>query len=111
MFNRLLGISTEFTAAAALSSFDAFVTITHRLPILASGRGHAEAVRMVSEKMEAAVLGSFDATLAAGELVSRAATGKLRATDVPEGLFKVSKAALAPAYSRVRANARRLSRG
>ena len=109
MFTRLLGMSTEFTAAAALSSFDAFVTIAHRIPILASGRGHDEAFRMVSEKVEAAIQGSFDATLAAGELFGRAATGNLHATDVPEGLYTVGKAALKPAYTRVRANARRLS--
>jgi hypothetical protein len=106
---RLLGLSTEFAAAAVLSSIDAAVTISHRLPILASGNGGEEAVRMVSEKIDAAVRGSLDATLVAGALLGQVATGRLAAHELPEGVLMVGQAALAPAYQKVRANARRLS--
>jgi hypothetical protein len=106
---RLLGLSTEFATAAMLSSLDAAVTISHRLPLLASGNGQDEAVRMVSEKIEAAVRGSLDATVVAGALFGQVATGQLAAHELPEGFLMVGQAALAPAYSKVRANAQRLS--
>ncbi|WP_060832926.1 hypothetical protein [Blastochloris viridis] len=80
------------------------------MPILASGNGHEEAVRMVSEKIDAAVRGSLDASVAASALFGRAATGRLNADELPEGLLRVGQAALAPAYQQVHANARRLSR-
>lgn len=106
---RFLGLSTELATAAMLSSLDAVVTISHRLPLLASGNGQDEAVRMVSEKFEAAMHGSLDATLMAGALLGQAATGRLAAHELPEGFLMVGQAALAPAYRKVRANARRLS--
>lgn len=109
MMFRLLGLSSEFAAAAALSSFDAAVTIAHRLPLLASGYGNDEAIRMVSEKFEAAMHGSLDAVVVAGALLGQAATGQLSAHELPAGFLMVGQAALAPAYQKVRANAQRLS--
>ena len=106
---RFLGLSTEFATAVMLSSLDAAVTVSHRLPILASGNGQDEAIRMVSEKIEATMRGSLDAAVVAGTLFGQAATGQLAAHKLPEGFLMVGQAALAPAYSKVRANARRLS--
>lgn len=106
-------------SAATLSASTAVasaVTITHRMMLMAdpatiwdlSTRG--EAMQMISEKLDAATQGSFDAAMEAGRLALRSATGQLSHDDVAHGLLAIGVAAARPAARRARANARRLGR-
>lgn len=115
MFDSIFDISAEVAAVAALSSYAAWVTLAHRVPMMAAAsvsptpEHNAEAVRMVTEKIEAMVEGSFAAGLATGTLLGRAAMGTLPASEVAHGLYGITRAAMAPGVRRVSANARRLS--
>lgn len=102
---------------AARASQDAAVTVAARLPIIAKASQRsaappsAEMQLMVSEKAEAAMQGAFAASMAMGQLWTRAMFGGLRTPmDVAHGLAGVADAAMKPARITVRANARRLSR-
>lgn len=96
---------------------DAAVTISARLPDLAAAARSpaappsAEVLRMVSEKTEAAMQGAVAASLAMGQLWTRALFGGVRTPlDAMHGLAGVADAAMRPARVRVRANAKRLTR-
>ncbi len=107
-----MGAAT-LSASAALASA---VTITHRVMLMSdpatawdlSSRG--EAMRMISEKMDAATQGSLDAAFAAGRLALRSASGRMSTDDVAHDLLAIGVAAGRPAARRARANAKRLSR-
>ncbi|MDP2801152.1 MAG: hypothetical protein Q8O26_04635 [Phreatobacter sp.] len=105
--------AANLSASAAVASA---VTITHRMILMSdpatawdvSSRG--EAMRMISEKMDAATQGSLDAAFAVGRLAINSATGKMSTDDVAHGLLAIGVAAARPAARRARANAKRLSR-
>jgi hypothetical protein len=107
-----MGAATLSASAAVASA----VTITHRVMLMSdpatawdmSSRG--EAMRMISEKMDAATQGSLDAAFEVGRLAMRSATGRMSTDDVAHGLLAIGVAAARPAARRARANAKRLSR-
>jgi hypothetical protein len=92
------------------------VTISHRMPILASlpfwphPDGLIEANRMVVEKFEAMAEGSLAASQQFAALTMRAATGRANPAEIATGMMAVAFAAAKPAQRRARANARRLSK-
>ncbi|WP_439574951.1 hypothetical protein [Phreatobacter sp.] len=109
--------SADLAAYSAATAMAATVTVTQRMALLsdpsllAAASGRAEAARMVSEKMEAAAEGVFAASVEAGLFMMRASMGRISPDDVARGLVAISSAATRPAARRVRANARRLTRG
>lgn len=109
MFLRAMTSALEANEASA-------VTISHRMPILASltfwpsPENLLEANRMVMEKFEAMAEGSLAASQKMVELSLQAAMGKANASDIATGMMAVAVAAAKPAQRRVRANAKRLSR-
>jgi hypothetical protein len=105
----------DFAANIGLASMHTGITLWHRLPMLAAasggGSGHApEMTRMVSEKTSAMIEGMFDAQKEMMRLCAAAATGRLEFTDVAEAAGSIAEAGLKPAFRRVKANSRRLSR-
>ncbi|GLS19250.1 hypothetical protein GCM10007874_22670 [Labrys miyagiensis] len=116
----MLSFSTMFLRAvssALEANHASAVTISHRMPILASltfwphPDSLKEANRMVMEKFEAMAEGTLAASRQMVDLSLRAAMGKADADDIATGMMAVAVAAAKPAQRRVRANARRLSKG
>ncbi len=88
---------------AATAGLDAMTTLAFRWPILLASGSEREWQRAWTEKVVAAQAGMFGAAMAWQKMLwgpGITARGMLGTTD----------AMLAPAYRRVRANARRLSR-
>ena len=116
----MLSFSTMFLRAvssALEANHASAVTISHRMPILASLTfwPHPESLnevnRMVMEKFEAMAEGTLAASRQMADLSLLTAMGKANADDIATGMMAVAVAAARPAQRRVRANARRLSRG
>lgn len=109
--------TADLAAHSAATAMAATVTVTQRMAMLsdpamlAAASGRAEAMRMVAEKMEAAAEGVFDASVEAGLFMMRTSLGRVSPDDVARGLVAIGHAATRPAARRVRANARRLTRG
>lgn len=114
----------RFTEAAwqaashqASAAMAASLTIAHRMTMLsdpsamANTKNHAEAMRMVTEKMDAAAEGSLAAAAEVSRFVMRSAMGRVSPDDIAHGLMKIGVAATKPATRKVKANARRLSAG
>jgi hypothetical protein len=109
---------TAFGVAAlsASTAVAAGVTIAHRMMLLAdpsalgAATNRAEAMRMVSEKVDAVAEGSLDAAFEAGHFVMRSLFGSVWPDDIAHGLMAIGMAAAKPAARRASANARRLSR-
>jgi hypothetical protein len=88
---------------AANAGIDAATTLAFRWPILMMAGSEREWHRAWTEKIVAAQAGWFDAALAWQKmLLGQGVSAK--------GVLGVGDAMMAPAYARVRANARRLSR-
>jgi hypothetical protein len=105
--------------AATLSASTAVaagVTIAHRMMMLgdpaafALPAGQVEAMRMVSEKMDAATEGSLAAAAETGRFMMRSAFGGISPDEIARGLLTIGVAAAKPAARRAKANARRLAR-
>lgn len=90
-------------AKAAAAGIDAATTLAFRWPILLTAGSEHEWHRAWTEKIVAAQAGLFGAALAWQKML-------LGPGVTPRGLIATGDAMLAPAYRRVRANARRLSR-
>jgi hypothetical protein len=107
----------HMASLSATTAIAASLTIAHRMTLMidpvamADHSGQAEALRMVTEKMDAATEGSFAAAVETGNFVMRSALGRLSPDDIAHGLMKIGAAAAKPATRRVKANARRLSAG
>jgi hypothetical protein len=107
-------------AGAAVAAFEigeaSAITIGARVPLLASMAFWPqfdvllEAHRMVVEKMAAVFEGSLAASQATAALATKAALGRMDATDVALGIVSIAMAATRPTHRRARANATRLSR-
>jgi dihydropteroate synthase len=112
--NSLHSRTIRMSFSALEASVAAGVTIAARAPILLShftGRPERseESVRMVAEKIEAAVEGAAAAQVALWSLWGQVAFGMVRGpTAFAHGMADVADAAMRPAHRRVRANARRL---
>jgi hypothetical protein len=96
----------------------AAVTIWFRLPLLAMGAVQPtparafEALRMVTEKLDASYEGAVAASFEAGKVGSRMLFRPLLTpAEFSDAGARIAQAAVAPAARRVRANARRLTRG
>lgn len=113
---RFAGAALNAATLSAGTAFAASITIAHRMALLSDpqalwgARVHSEAVRMVAEKLDAAAEGALQASLVAGRLAMRSATGRLSTDEVAKGLVAVGLAATRPAARRARANARRLTK-
>ncbi|QCK87297.1 hypothetical protein E8L99_16805 [Phreatobacter aquaticus] len=107
----------QAASVSASAAMAASLTIAHRMTMLADpsamsdSKNHAEAMRMVTEKMDAAAEGSFAAAAEASRFVMRSAMGQVSPDDIAHGLMKIGVAATKPATRKVKANARRLSAG
>jgi len=88
---------------AATAGLDAATTLAFRWPILLAHGSEREWHRAWTEKVLAAQAGLFDAAFAWQRMLWGGGIN-------PKGLLGVGDAMMAPAYRRVRANARRLSR-
>ena len=108
---RSLGVAK----ANAQAGVDAALTIAARTQSLMTpggkpGEKSREALLMVQEKIDAAVVGALAAQAAWGAFLVKAAFGGVRTPhEVSAGLSSIVKAAAAPARRTVRANARRLT--
>lgn len=88
---------------AASAGIDTATTLAFRWPILLAAGSEREWQAAWTEKIFAAQAGLFDAALAWQKM--------LWGTGItPAGMLRVGEAMMAPSYTRVRANARRLSR-
>jgi hypothetical protein len=98
------------------SAWDAALTIAARLPILTAGMMNPTASSMrewnmaVSEKVSAAVEGTFAASMAWQTAMIRCAFRPPTPAGLAQDLMDVTQVALSPARKAVKANARRLSR-
>jgi|SRR5271170_1198473 len=108
--------SVKFARRTAQAGLDAAVTIAARAPALAmpefdfTGENAREARLMVQEKIAAVCEGVFDAQMAWGSFLVRAAFGGVTSPNhFSHALVDVADAAMAPARRTVRANARRLT--
>jgi hypothetical protein len=106
----------DLAAGLGLASLHTGITLFYRLPMLAASFGpqaerHArERNRMVVEKTGALVEGAFDAQK---ELLRHAAKAMRRPLDLmamTQANTSIVDAALRPAFRRVKANSRRLSK-
>ncbi len=88
----------------------AWTTVAHRLPMLATeGLTGAEGVSMVSEKVDAAMTGAFDAGLATIQIAGAAMLTPLTPQGIALAGWRIADAATMPARRKVKANALRLS--
>ncbi|MBN9525486.1 MAG: hypothetical protein J0H82_04730 [Alphaproteobacteria bacterium] len=88
---------------AASAGLDTATTLAFRWPILLAAGSEREWQAAWTEKIIATQAGLFDAALAWQKMLWGAGI-------TPAGMMRVGEAMMAPAYARVRANARRLSR-
>ncbi len=88
---------------AATAGLDAATTLAFRWPILLAAGSEREWQSAWTEKVVATQAGMFAAALAWQKMLWGAGVS-------PAGLLRAGDAMMAPAYARVRANARRLSR-
>ncbi len=114
-FPRFTEAAFRASAVSATTAVAASVTIAHRMMLMSDPSGwtattHREAVRMVSEKLDAMTEGTLEAAAEAGRLALRTATGTLTSDDMAHGLLAIGVAATKPAVRAARANATRLSR-
>ena len=107
------GLAANF----GLASMHTGITLWYRWPMLAAAcaatgeaRNTPEMARMVSEKTTAMVEGMLDAQKEMFRLAGAAATGRLNLADLAEAPAAITEAGLRPAFRRVKANSRRLSR-
>lgn len=103
-------------ASMMQDAFFSAVTVWSRAPglfaLAPTAQDLAERQRMVSEKVAAAAEGVVAASAAAAGLWMKAATGQMmHPDDLAAGLLAVGRKAVAPARKRVKANAKRLSKG
>jgi hypothetical protein len=115
--NRLPSRAVALSFAAFETSIAAGITIAARAPLL-MGAGHAspeataETLRMVAEKMEAAIEGAAAANVAMLTLWTRMLLGQVMSpASLAHGFADVAHAATQPMQARVRANAKRLANG
>jgi hypothetical protein len=107
---RNFATDTMFAGAAAA------MTLWYRLPLfgfaslMSAAERQAEAFRMVDEKAAAMVEGALLANLEVARLVGAVATGQMRPHDLGVAPIRVAAAGLKPAFRRVNANAKRLTR-
>jgi hypothetical protein len=110
--------AVELMTDSLVAGFAASVTIWHRVPVLAMGSVFptpdrtAEAVRMVSEKIDASVEGAVGAAFEASRVATRMIfRPPMTPVEASNAAARIAKAAMAPANRRVAANAKRLTRG
>ena len=115
--NRLPSRVVALSFAALETGIAASITIAARAPLF-MGAGHsspeatAEALRMVAEKMEAAIEGAAAANVAMMSLWTRMMLGQIVSpASLAHGLADVAHAATQPVHARVQANAKRLGKG
>ena len=73
-------------------------------------RHNRELTRMISEKTAAVFEGALASQVETMRLAGKAATGRLDPADFAGAPASIAAAGLAPAFRRVRANSKRLSR-
>jgi hypothetical protein len=108
----------DLMADSVVTGMAAAVTIWHRMPILAMGAffptpsNTVEAVRMVTEKVDASFEGAVAAAFEASKVSTRMMFRPLLTpAEFSDAGARIAKAAVAPAARRVKANAKRLTRG
>ena len=108
----------DLAAGFGLAGMHTAITLWYRWPMIAAAytaKGEAqhgpEMARMVSEKATAMIEGVFDAQKEMLRLAGAAASGRLDLADFASAPASIAEAGLRPAFRRVRANSRRLSRG
>ncbi len=108
--------SMHLASKTMQAGLDAAVTIAARTSNMAmpsldlSGEKARESRLMVQEKITAVVEGAFDAQLAWGSFLMRAAFGGVTTPNhLSHAMVDVAEAAMRPARRAVRANARRLA--
>jgi len=105
--------SSRLAAEFGLAGIHTAMTLWYRLPMLAASYGVAsqpELGRMIGEKTAAAIEGVWDAHVEACRLTGDALTGRLQFNDIAGAAAQIAAAGLRPAFRRVKANSRRLSR-
>lgn len=114
---RATNAALDAATQSATTAFAASVTIVHRMALLATPTmlvgpfKQAEAMRMVSEKMDAATEGAFEAAIETNRLMIRSAFSPIGPDEFARSLVAIGTAAVKPAARRARANAKRLSGG
>jgi hypothetical protein len=104
----------DFAADSMAASTSAAMTLWHRLPMFGiaslatAAERQAEATRMVDEKTAAFIEGCVGASMEAYRAFSTAAMGEFGA--LMNAPIAIANAGLKPAFRRVNANAKRLSR-
>jgi hypothetical protein len=108
------GKASDLATALGLAGMNAAITLWYRWPMLYSGleqTGHAqERGRMLHEKTNAMIEGTFAAQGALLDFVGAAMTGRLSMQSMMDAPTSIMTAGLRPAFRTVKANARRLSR-
>jgi hypothetical protein len=109
------GKASNLATGLGLAGMNAAITLWYRWPMLFySGleqTGHAqERNRMLHEKTNAMIEGTFAAQGAMLDLVGTAMTGRLNLQSMMNAPVSIMTAGLRPAFRTVKANARRLSR-
>jgi hypothetical protein len=116
MARRYRSSSRGFPIDAVFAGAAAYVTVWHRLPLIALSSLYEEAERrteigrMFDEKFAAMIDGAIRANLEAMRLGSLAATGRLNSQDLANAPVSIMAAGIRPSFRRVRGNARRLNR-
>ena len=107
----------DLAAGLGLASLHAGITLFYRLPMLAASfnahgkeRHARELNRMVGEKAGAMIDGAFDAQKEILRLAAKAMRRPLELSAVTQTSASIVNAALRPAFRRVKANSRRLSK-
>lgn len=107
----------DLATGLGLASLHTGITLFYRLPMLAAsfgaardGRHRGELNRMVSEKAGVMIEGAFDANQEFLRLAAQAIVRPFDLAGMTQTSASIMGAALRPAFRRVKANSRRLSK-